>query len=90
MSTIFLPQIIIGFGNGLLLPTSVAGAVSIRPQVAGTASGMTGFVQMAIGAAAAQLGGLAVAHATGAMPLLLLMLAFGVATAVAVFTLVRR
>ena len=90
MSTIFLPQILISFGNGLLLPTSVAGAVSIRPQVAGTASGLTGFVQMAIGAAAAQLGGLVIAHATGAMPLLLLMLAFGVATAVAVFTLVRR
>jgi hypothetical protein len=51
---------------------------------------LTGFVQMAIGAAAAQLGGLVIAHATGAMPLLLLMLAFGVATAVAVFTLVRR
>ena len=66
MSTIFLPQILIGFGNGLLLPTSVAGAVSIRPQVAGTASGMTGFVQMAIGAAAAQLGGHVIAHATRA------------------------
>ena len=90
MSAIFLPQVIVGFGNGLLLPTSVAGAVSIRPQVAGTASGVTGFIQMAIGAAAAQLGGLAVAHATGAVPLLLLMLAFGLATAVAVFTLVRR
>ena len=62
MSTIFLPQVIIGFGNGLLLPTSIAGAVSIRPQVAGTASGLTGFIQMAIGAAAAQLGGLVVAR----------------------------
>jgi hypothetical protein len=31
-----------------------------------------------------------IAHATGAMPLLLLMLAFGVATGVAVFSLVRR
>ena len=51
LATIFLPQLIIGFGNGLLLPTAVAGAVSIRPQVAGTASGMTGFVQMTIGAA---------------------------------------
>jgi MFS transporter, DHA1 family, multidrug resistance protein len=89
MATIFLPQIMIGFGNGLLLPTSVAGAVSIRPQVAGTASGMTGFIQMAIGAAAAQLGGHIVAHASNALPLMLLMLAFGVATAVAVFTLVR-
>jgi MFS transporter, DHA1 family, multidrug resistance protein len=90
MAAIFLPQIMIGFGNGLLLPTSVAGAVSIRPQVAGTASGMTGFIQMAIGAAAAQLGGHIVAHASNALPMMLLMLAFGVATAGAVFTLVRR
>jgi MFS transporter, DHA1 family, multidrug resistance protein len=90
MVTIFLPQIIIGFGNGLLLPTAVAGAVSIRPQVAGTASGLTGFVQMAIGAAAAQLSGHVIAHATGAMPMIWLMLSFGVATGVAVFTLVRR
>jgi hypothetical protein len=51
---------------------------------------MTGFIQMAIGAAAAQLGGHIVAHASNALPMMLLMLAFGVATAVAVFTLVRR
>jgi DHA1 family bicyclomycin/chloramphenicol resistance-like MFS transporter len=90
MATIFLPQIVIGFGNGLLLPTSIAGAVSIRPQVAGTASGATGFIQMAIGAAAAQLGGHVIAHASDAMPMLLLMLMFGIATAIAVWTLVRR
>jgi MFS transporter, DHA1 family, multidrug resistance protein len=90
MATIFLPQIVIGFGNGLLLPTSIAGAVSIRPQVAGTASGVTGFVQMGIAAVAAQLGGHVISHAPDALPMLLLMLAFGVATAAAVFTLVRR
>ena len=90
MATIFLPQIIIGVGNGLLLPTSVAGAVSIRPQVAGTASGVTGFIQMAIGAIAAQLGGDVIAHAADATPMLLLMLFFGIATATAVFSLVRR
>jgi MFS transporter, DHA1 family, multidrug resistance protein len=90
MATIFLPQIVIGFGNGLLLPTSIAGAVSIRPQVAGTASGVTGFVQMGIAAVAAQLGGHVISHAADALPMLLLMLMFGVATATAVFTLVRR
>jgi MFS transporter, DHA1 family, multidrug resistance protein len=90
MFTIFLPQIVIGFGNGLLLPTSIAGAVSIRPQVAGTASGVTGFVQMGIAAIAAQLGGQVISQATDALPMLLLMLIFGVATAAAVFTLVRR
>jgi DHA1 family bicyclomycin/chloramphenicol resistance-like MFS transporter len=77
-------------GNGLLLPTAVAGAVSIRPQVAGTASGMTGFIQMAIGAGAAQLSGHVIGHASDAMPMLLLMLLFGIATGIAVFTLVRR
>ena len=90
MATIFLPQIVIGVGNGLLLPTSIAGAVSIRPQVAGTASGAAGFIQMAIAAAAAQLGGNVIAHAPDAMPMLLLMLMFGIATAIAVWTLVRR
>jgi MFS transporter, DHA1 family, multidrug resistance protein len=90
MATLFLPQVIIGFGNGLLLPTSVAGAVSIRPQVAGTASGMTGCIQMAIGAAGAQLGGLIVAHAANATPLIVLMLLFGLATAAAFLALVRR
>jgi DHA1 family bicyclomycin/chloramphenicol resistance-like MFS transporter len=90
MATIFLPQIIIGVGNGLLLPTAIAGAVSIRPQVAGTASGVTGFIQMAIGAIAAQLGGDVIVHAADATPMLLLMLFFGIATATAVFSLVRR
>jgi MFS transporter, DHA1 family, multidrug resistance protein len=90
MATIFLPQVMIGFGNGLLLPTSVAGAVSIRPQVAGTASGLIGFIQMAIGAAAAQLSGHIVAHAASATSMILLMLMFGVLTAAAFIALVAR
>jgi DHA1 family bicyclomycin/chloramphenicol resistance-like MFS transporter len=90
MMTIFLPQVVVGLGNGLLLPTAVAGAVSIRPQVAGTASGMTGCIQMSIGAGAAQLAAQVIAGASDAMPMLLLMLAFGLAAAAAVFVLVRR
>ncbi len=90
MATIFLPQIIIGFGNGLLLPTSIAGAISIRPQVAGTASGVTGFIQMTIAAAAAQISGHVLAGAASAMPMLLLMLLFGIATGVAMFALARN
>ena len=90
IATIFVPQIIIGIGNGLLLPTAIAGAVSIRPQVAGTASGMTGFIQMSIGASAAQLSAHLIASASNAMPMLLLMLAFALATACAVFMLVTR
>ena len=90
MATIFIPQIIVGLGNGLLLPTSIAGAVSIRPHVAGTASGMTGFIQMAIGAAAAQISGHVLGGASSALPMLLLMLFFGIATGIAVFIFIRR
>jgi DHA1 family bicyclomycin/chloramphenicol resistance-like MFS transporter len=90
MATIFVPQLVIGLGNGLLLPTAIAGAVSVRPQVAGTASGMTGFIQMTIGAAAAQLSALVIAGASDGVPMLLLMFSFGVATAAAVFLLLRR
>jgi len=90
MISIFLPQIIVGLGNGLLLPTAVAGAVSIRPQVAGTASGITGFTQMAIAAGAAQLSGHLVAHVSSAIPMMVQMLFFGIATAAAFLLLVRR
>jgi DHA1 family bicyclomycin/chloramphenicol resistance-like MFS transporter len=90
MATIFLPQFIVGLGNGLLLPTAVAGAVSTRPQIAGTASGILGFTQMTIAAIAAQTAGYAVAGASSAMPLLLIILGFGIATAIAFFALVPR
>jgi DHA1 family bicyclomycin/chloramphenicol resistance-like MFS transporter len=88
MTSLFLPHVVVGFGNGLLLPTAIAGAVSIRPQVAGTASGLTGFIQMSICAGAAQLSGHVIAGASSAMPMLLLMLIFGIAAALAVFALI--
>src|SRR5581483_12286831 len=39
---VFLPQTFISYGNGLLLPNAIAGAISVRPQAAGTASGISG------------------------------------------------
>jgi DHA1 family bicyclomycin/chloramphenicol resistance-like MFS transporter len=86
---IFLPQFLISYGNGVLLPNSVAGAVSIRPQAAGTASGMTGFTQMAVGAACTQTVSILLAGATNAMPMVWIMLAVVLAAGVAYFALVR-
>ena len=54
---VFVPQLIISFGNGLLLPGAISGAVSVRPQAAGTAAGIIGFTQMALGAAITQYAG---------------------------------
>ena len=89
-ATIFVPQIIISIGSGLLMPNALAGAVSARPQAAGTASGFTGFLQMGLGALSAQ----AVSHlldgATTALPMVLVMLGFGLACAAAFVGLVRR
>lgn len=87
---IFLPQLLISYGNGLLLPNAIAGAVSVRPNAAGTASGLTGFVQMAIGAASAQLITVLLAGAATAMPMAWQMLAVVVATAAAYWGLVKR
>lgn len=67
--TIFIPQLLISLGNGIFLPNCVAGAVSVRPRAAGTASGITGFSQMSLGAASAQGMSHLVATAETAMPL---------------------
>jgi len=87
---IFLPQLVISFGNGLLLPNAIAGAISVRPQAAGAAAGMTGFAQMAIGAASTQVVSIALAGSSSAMPMAWMMVIVAVATGVAYGALVRR
>ena len=87
---IFLPQLVISFGNGLLLPNAIAGAISVRPQAAGAAAGMTGFTQMAFGAASTQIVSIALAGAGSAMPMAWMMMIVVVATGMAYGTLVRR
>lgn len=87
---IFLPQLVISFGNGLMLPNAIAGAVSVRPQAAGTASGILGCAQMAVGAAFVQLGGQVLMGAASALPMALLMAGVTVAFALAFYVLVQR
>jgi DHA1 family bicyclomycin/chloramphenicol resistance-like MFS transporter len=87
---VFMPQMIISFGNGVMLPGAISGAVSVRPQAAGTAAGITGCVQMAIGAVFTQFGGWLLAGATTAVPLALLMGAIIVALVLAFWALGPR
>jgi DHA1 family bicyclomycin/chloramphenicol resistance-like MFS transporter len=86
---IFMPQLVMGIGNGVMLPNAIAGAVSIRPQAAGTASGFLGCIQMTIGAAFVQLGGLVLVDATNVLPMALLIGAVVVGFALSLFGLVR-
>ena len=46
----FLPMMVIAFGNGVAQPSAIAAAVSVRPGLAGTASGLVGALQMGLGA----------------------------------------
>jgi len=54
---LFGPMFFVGAGNGLVLPSGIAGAVSVRPEVAGAAAGLAGSVQIGFGALVAPLVG---------------------------------
>jgi DHA1 family bicyclomycin/chloramphenicol resistance-like MFS transporter len=86
---IFVPQLVTGFGNGVMLPNAIAGAISVRPQAAGSAAGFLGCIQMMVGAAFVQLGGLVLADATTVLPMALLLVAIVLGYAVSFFGLVR-
>ncbi|MBZ0217078.1 MAG: multidrug effflux MFS transporter [Fimbriimonadaceae bacterium] len=45
-----VPMVLIGFGAGLITPSGFAGVVRGDPAIAGTASGLSGFFQMAFAA----------------------------------------
>lgn len=88
--TVFPLQFLVSAGNGTFLPNATAGAISVRPQAAGTASGITGFMQMGTGALAVQtVGHIMAAHAS-ALAMALTMLLLIVAAGVAFITLVKR
>ncbi len=51
---LFLPIALAVLGNGITLPNAQAAAINEFPEYAGTASGLTGFLQMSVSSAAAQ------------------------------------
>ena len=55
-SWLFGTHMIVMFGNAFAMSNASAGAISIRPQAAGTASGTMGFLQMGFGSLCSQLG----------------------------------
>lgn len=54
----FLPMALVAVGNGMTQPGAIAGALSAKPQLAGTASALVGAMQMVFGAAMTFLVGL--------------------------------
>lgn len=54
-ASLFLPMFVLGLGNGVCLPSTISGAVSVRPELAGAASGLVASMQVGLGAAAGTL-----------------------------------
>lgn len=80
----------LGFGNGMVLPNATAGTLSVRPHLAGSASGLGGALMIGGGAALSALSGALLNQDTGAWPLLALMLASSALSLVAIFSVRRR
>lgn len=88
---LFLTHMIVMFGNAFVMSNGAAGALSIRPQAAGAASGMMGFMQMGFGSLCSQGGAWLGGHfATPvALNLSLVVLSCGCAAAM-IFLVPRR
>lgn len=66
---LFGTQMIVMVGNAFVMANSAAGAISIRPEAAGTASGAMGFLQQGIGALMSQFGAYLGGHSATTLPL---------------------
>jgi DHA1 family bicyclomycin/chloramphenicol resistance-like MFS transporter len=72
---LFGPCVLVGLGNGVTMPSCNAGALSVRPDLAGSASGLAGALTVGVGAALTSVTGWVVTEETGAFGLLGTMLA---------------
>jgi DHA1 family bicyclomycin/chloramphenicol resistance-like MFS transporter len=78
---LFLPAAIVSFAQSISLPNALAGALGIRPGAAGAASGLMGFLQLALSALVAQ--GIAVFGGNSAWPIAIAVLGATLCAAVA-------
>jgi len=83
--SLFGPMLFVGVGNGMTLPNANAGIVSVRPHLAGSASGLSGAITIGSGAALSALAGGLLTAETGAMPLFALMVAVSILAILASF-----
>lgn len=81
---------LMGLGNGMVLPNANAGMMSVRPELAGTASGLGGALAVAGGAALSALAGALLQPGSGATPLLAIMCASALGGLLAITWVLRR
>ncbi|TDK41056.1 multidrug effflux MFS transporter [Antarcticimicrobium luteum] len=93
VETFFGFMTFVGLGNGMALPNATAGSLSVRPHLAATASGLSGATMLGGGAGLSALAGALLTPASGAWPLLVIMLvvsALGIASILLVIARERQ
>ncbi|MCW8842449.1 MAG: multidrug effflux MFS transporter [Rhodobacteraceae bacterium] len=88
--TFFGLMTLVGLGNGMSIPNATSGALSVRPHLAGTASGLSGAIMLGGGAGLSALAGTLLTPETGAYPLLGLMLFTATGAIVAIHLVIHR
>lgn len=88
--TFFGMMTLVGLGNGLCIPNATAGLLSVRPYLAGTASGLGGAIMIGGGAGLSILAGSLLSKETGAYPLLWIMLLTAAAGVASILVVIRR
>src|ERR1700754_5017896 len=87
---LFGTQMIVMVANAFVMANATAGAISVRPEAAGTASGAMGFLQQGVGALVSQFGAYLGGHSTSTLPLMSAIVAVSIACAATMFFLVPR
>ncbi len=64
--------IIMGIGNGIILPNATAGTLSVRPHLSGTASGIGGAISIGAGSGVSALAGSLLSEGGSPMPLIVI------------------
>ncbi|MFZ1727799.1 MAG: multidrug effflux MFS transporter [Albidovulum sp.] len=82
---------LVGLGNGMLMPNANAGMLSVRPHLAGSASGIGGAIMIFGGAILSALAGWMLGPGSTAMPLIVIMLVSSALALVAIlYTILRE
>ncbi|MEP3054683.1 multidrug effflux MFS transporter [Ascidiaceihabitans sp.] len=88
--TFFGLMTFVGLGNGMVIPNATAGMLSVRPHLAGTASGLGGAIMIGGGAGLSMLALFLLTPETGAYPLILIMLITSCAALTSILLVYRR
>jgi MFS transporter, DHA1 family, multidrug resistance protein len=89
-SFLFGTQMLVMFANAFVMSNATAGAISVRPEAAGTASGAMGFLQMGVGSLVSQFGAWLGGHSTTTLPLTSAIFALSILCASTMIFLVPR